>query len=253
MRIWWTRSSVQACYGRLWLWAGLLRLWRRPVSSAYGGIIGARPAQAAAITGDVDVAQFRSISFGVEDSIPDMHAVLQHVDPSFKPVPALTSGSDATVFVNAVGFRVDFLTPHRGSDEQMESPLTLSALGVCAQPLRFMDFLLRHPVRSVVLHGPGVPVTVPAPERFAVHKLIVSGRRHQDAAGTAKARKDIVQAGEVFEALAIADRLHMLVPSLTEAWERGPEWQRLLVQGTMKLKPSSRAVVGGLGLPFAIV
>lgn len=237
--------------------AGVFRLRAVLVGTAayqtYGGLIGARPAQAAATTGDGDVAQFRSISIGVEDSVPDMHEVLRSVDPSFGPVPGLTKGSGTTVFANAAGFRVDFLTPHRGSDEQMSSPLTMPALGgISAQPLRFMDFLIRHSVRSVVLHGPGVPVNVPAPERFAVHKLIVSGRRHQDAVGTAKSRKDIVQAGEVIEALALADRRHVLPASFAEAWERGPEWQRLVAQGVARLKSSSRTIVEELGLPFAI-
>ena len=219
----------------------------------YGGVIGALPTQTAAMTGDVDVAQFRSISIGVEDSVPDMPEVLRSVDPSFRPVPSLTAGSNATIFVNQAGFRVDFLTPHRGSDEQMRSPTTLPALGgVSAQPLRFMDFLIRNPVRSVLLHGPGVSVAVPAPERFAVHKLILSGRRHQDAVGAGKSRKDIVQAGEIIEALALAERLHVLAPSLTEAWERGPEWQRLIALGAAKLKPSSRAIVEGLDLTFVL-
>ena len=238
--------------------AGVFRLRAVLVGTAayqtYGGLIGARPAQAAATTGDVDVAQFRSISIGVEDSVPDMHEVLRSVDPSFGPVPGLFRGSGATVFANAAGFRVDFLTPHRGSDEQMSSPLTLPALGgVSAQPLRFMDFLIRNSVRSVVLHGPGVPVSVPTPERFAVHKLIVSGRRHQDAVGTAKSRKDIVQAGEVIEALALADRRHVLAPAFTEAWERGPEWQHLMTEAVAKAKPSSRMIIEGLGLPFALL
>ncbi|WP_204320311.1 GSU2403 family nucleotidyltransferase fold protein, partial [Proteus vulgaris] len=76
-----------------------------------------------------------------------------------------------------------------------------------AEPLRFMDYLLRAPVRSVVLHGAGVAVTVPAPERFAVHKLIVSSRRLTDAIGAAKSRKDVMQAGELIVALKEGGRI----------------------------------------------
>ena len=49
--------------------------------------------------------------------------------------------------------------------------------GASAQPLRHLDFLIRDPVRSVLLHGGGVPVTVPAPERYCVHKILLSTER----------------------------------------------------------------------------
>ena len=168
--------------------AGVFRLRAVLVGTAayqtYGGVIGARPAQSAAITGDVDVAQFRSVSIGVDDSVPDMRSVLQGVDPTFEPVPGLSRPSTFAVFANATGFRVDFLTAHRGGDDEMGTPLSMPALGgASARPLRFMDFLIRFPTRSVVLHGPGIPVNVPAPERFAVHKLIISNRRNDDALG----------------------------------------------------------------------
>ena len=42
-----------------------------------------------------------------------------------------------------------------------------------------LDFLIRDPVRTVLLHRSGVPVLVPSPERFAVHKLIVATRRER--------------------------------------------------------------------------
>jgi hypothetical protein len=71
--------------------------------------------------------------------------------------------------------RVDFLVPNQGADE--DEPLYLPALNTAAEPLRFLDFLIYEPVKAVLLHGPGTAITVPSPERFAVHKLIVSQRR----------------------------------------------------------------------------
>lgn len=73
--------------------------------------------------------------------------------------------------------------------------------GAAAEQLRFMDFLLRDPVRSILLHGAGVSVVIPAPERYAVHKLIVAGWRQRDAGGRAKADKDLRRAGMLFDAL----------------------------------------------------
>lgn len=57
--------------------------------------------------------------------------------------------------------------------------------GASADPLRFLDFLIYEPVRAVLLHKSGISVIVPAPERYAVHKLIVASRRVVDTIGAA--------------------------------------------------------------------
>jgi hypothetical protein len=107
----------------------------------------------------------------------------------------------------------------------MGKPMRLPALdGAAAEPLRFMDFLLHTPVRSVMLHGSGVAVTVPSPDRFAVHKLIISQRRLNDVAGQAKARKDLAQATELIEAMRLAGSESEIEAALAEATARGPKW-----------------------------
>lgn len=73
--------------------------------------------------------------------------------------------------------------------------------GASADPLRFLDFLIRDPIRTMLLHRSGVPVVVPDPSRYAVHKLIVASRRNTDGQGPAKRDKDIRQAALLFEAL----------------------------------------------------
>ncbi len=83
--------------------------------------------------------------------------------------------------------------------------------GISAVPLRFPDFLIHEPVRSVLLHGAGIPVTVPAPERYTIHKLILIDRR--DASSPAKAGKDIAQAGNLISVL-----VEQLPGDLIEAW-----------------------------------
>ncbi len=237
--------------------AGAFRLRAVLVGTAayqtYGGLLGVRPALASAMTGDVDVAQFRSVSICVEDGVSDMAAVLRDVDPSFRSLPGLNDKAGPVIFENAARFRVDFLTPHRGSDDQMGSPFAMPALGgAAAQPLRFLDYLIHLPVRSVVLHGPGVAVQVPAPERYAVHKLIISNRRHDDGAGQAKARKDVLQAGELLEALIMVGRHHVVAPAFEEAWARGPKWRHLIERGAAKLPVSTARALAGVTLPFRL-
>ena len=135
----------------------------------------------------------------------------------------------------------------------MGSPLAMPALGgAAAQPLRFLDYLIYRPVRSVVLHGPGVAVQVPSPERYAVHKLMISNKRRDDGTGQAKARKDLLQAGEILEALVMVGRHHVVAPAFEEAWIRGPKWRQLIERGSSRLPASTRRALDGLSLPFPL-
>ena len=92
----------------------------------------------------------------------------------------------------------------------------------------------------MVLHGAGVSVLVPTPERYGVHKLIVASQRTSSAESAAKAVKDITQAEDLIAALTIAGRQFDLSEAWAEAWERGPSWRENLAQGAMRMKPDSR-------------
>jgi len=71
---------------------------------------------------------------------------------------------------------LEFLVPERGRGS--DRPYPVSALAVNAQPLRYLDLLLRE---IITLKFEGVPVRVPHPANFAIHKLIVSTRRKAKA------------------------------------------------------------------------
>ncbi|MBN8905938.1 MAG: hypothetical protein J0H99_04775 [Rhodospirillales bacterium] len=129
--------------------------------------------------------------------------------------------------------RVDFLTPNRGRES--EEPRPLPALGTNAQPLQFLDFLIRDPEPAVVLHGAGILVAVPAPQRFAVHKLIVARQRREGG----KQEKDLAQAAALLEVLA-ARRPYEVRAAWHEARGRGKAWQRLLDEG-LSLLPATTA------------
>ena len=122
-------------------------------------------------TGDVDIAQFEYISIAVGDKTPPVLDVLKEVDQTFRPVPHVHGEHNVTSYQAKEGLGVDFLTPNEGPDT--DAPQRLPALQTDAEPLRFLGYLIREPEPAVVLHGAGVYVAVPAPERYAVHKLIV--------------------------------------------------------------------------------
>jgi hypothetical protein len=106
-----------------------------------------------------------------------------------------------------------------------------------AEPLRYLDFLIYHPVASVLLHRGGIPAAVPAPERFAIHQLIVSSLRRSDRNGYAKAAKDLMQASRLIETMVSDRREDDIGIAWMEAWERGPRWQSHLLDGTRRLEP----------------
>jgi hypothetical protein len=210
----------------------------------YSGLLGIKLAGTSLMTSDVDVAQFHSISLLVDDTTPAMDEVLKTVDPTFKPVPTLDHGMLAAAYSNDKGYKVEFLTPNRGSDDNQGRPARMPALGgTGAQPLRYLDFLIYHPVTSVLLHKGGVPVAVPAPERYAVHKLIVSSLRRSDKNGYAKANKDLVQAGQLIKSMVDDRRGEDIGTAWMEAWGRGPHWQEHLIQGARRLEPADNAAL----------
>jgi hypothetical protein len=109
--------------------------------------------------------------------------------------------------------------------------------GAAAEPLRYLDYLIHAPVRSVLLHKAGIAVTVPAPERYAVHKLMLSSLRKADDNGRQKSRKDTNQASLLLQALALERRADDVGFAWIEAWQRGPSWQHALSTGLRRLSP----------------
>jgi hypothetical protein len=221
----------------------------------YSAMLGVRLPIAALQTGDVDIAQFQTASVAIEDQTPPVLDVLKKVDETFRPVPHVKDRRRVASYVAKGGLRVDFLTPNEGSETDELQPLP--ALQTDAQPLRFLDYLIYEPEPAVILYGSGVYVHVPAPERYAVHKLIVSRRRHE---GVAKRDKDLRQAEALLEALALK-RPHELKLAWLEARNRGQRWRQLLGEASTQLAPNNRdllfktvderrAAIAGIDLTF---
>ena len=130
---------------------------------SYGGLLGVKLVAAHYATEDVDVAQDFGVSLALDDQAAPVSEALRAVDPSFVAIEKWSDPGVATGFRNARGFKVEFLTTRRGSPEHGDQAATLPALDIGAQALAFLDFLIREPVRSALLHEAGVAVVVPAP------------------------------------------------------------------------------------------
>jgi hypothetical protein len=101
-------------------------------------------------------------------------------------------------------------------------------------------------------------VLVPSPQRYAIHKLIISRRRRE---GTAKRDKDIQQAVALLEILN-DKRPYELKSSWNEAFNRGPAWRQALTESlsdilskirdaVLKTIGVQRSVIPGTDLTFA--
>lgn len=213
----------------------------------YSGLLGVRLPIASLMTGDVDLAQDFAVSAEVMDTIPPVLDLLKEVDPSFRAIPHSSGAGGVAAFLNKSGFRVEFLTGNRGSDDYVGKPSPMPALGgASAEPLRFLDFLIRDPVRAIMLHGPGVSVLVPSPERYAVHKLIVATRRRADGHNALKRDKDLRQAALLVEALAETRRQDDLAEAWSEAWGRGEAWREAMTSGVSMLPTDAQGLLAAI-------
>ena len=179
----------------------------------YGNMLGVKLDESMSRTEDVDVAKELEVDVAVgQDLAVDVRAALAASGVGeFHEIPELDSRQPSTSFALRRGqLRVDFLTPMVGRPRSQ--PVALRGMGVAAQPVRFLDYLLRDTQPAVLLSGDGVLVHVPSPARFALHKLVVAQKRV--AAFQAKAVKDIRQAQALLAAL-LADR----PGDLSVAWD----------------------------------
>lgn len=203
--------------------AGVFRLGGTLVGThafrQYEGILGVRiGADQAAQTNDIDIASFERLSLALHDRVdPTMAQVF--ADLEFEPLPAVDDRRVWRWRQTRQQTLVEFLTPSFQDDEGLRD---LPALGVSAQSLHFLNYLIADPLTVPLLYRDGALIQIPRAERYAVHKLIVSERRRRDD-GAAKARKDRAQAAFLIRVLAEEDPF-----ALAEAWatarDKGRAW-----------------------------
>lgn len=166
-------------------------------SHAYGALLNALGVRAAAYsTEDVDIARRAQLAVS---GLPPFIEMLRETGLEFFPVPALHRRAPSTSFAERGGsrLRVDLLVP---SPDEEYPTVPIPELGTHAKGLPYLAYLLSTSQEIPVLspHG-AVMVRVPAPERVAVHKLIVSQLR---GTASAKPEKDLRQAATLIEALS---------------------------------------------------
>jgi hypothetical protein len=146
-------------------------------------------------------------------------------------IPAILSEQGFTIdFMGRQGYIrlmhpdlfIDFLVPEKGRGS--DKPYPLPQLGLNAQPLRFLSFLTNNLIHLKVS---GIEIILPHPANFALHKLIISGRR----ANKDKSAKDDQAARLILQALLDKGEKD----SIKKAFDRvPPKWQKKITQGLKK-------------------
>lgn len=188
----------------------------------YSAELGVQFGSALAVTDDVDIAAFENLKLVIEDKVdPSLADTFKEL--RLQPAPGLDRKRRPTRWaMSDAGTKVDFLAPRMLEDRDI---VMLEPLGLYAQALPFLNFLIADPIPAVSLYRSGVLVQIPRPERYAVHKLIVAQRRIDGA--QAKARKDLAQA-ELLIDILYEDRPHVLQNAYETAFAKGPKWQDAL-------------------------
>jgi hypothetical protein len=188
----------------------------------YPAVIGATLSPAALTTQDADLA---AASLAVTSDVrgESLLDVLKRADPTFTPQPSLDPRTLPRRFRSEAGLEVDVLTRYRTRADE-ERAVLMPGLQCSAQPLRYLEFLIAEPIPAVALYGSGVPVTVPQPARYAVHKLIVAQVRSE---ASAKRGKDLAQAKELIAALGVTAP-GSVDSAIANARRRGAKWRTFL-------------------------
>ncbi len=224
--------------------AGVFRLGGTIVGThafrLYEGELGLRYGfDEAAQTDDIDIASFQRLSLALADTVSEP---LQKVlgDFAFEPAPTLERDKVWRWKQTRSELLVEFLTPSFERDEGLRP---LAALGIHAQSLHHLNYLIAEPIRAALPYRSGVLVQIPRPERFAIHKLIVADRRH-GANDRLKAVKDLAQAAFLIEALA-EDRPGDLAEGYRDALAAGPKW-RERIEASLARRPGIAALLSAL-------
>lgn len=166
-------------------------------SHAFGAILNALGVRAVPYaTEDIDIARREALAI---PGLPSFLDMLKTSGIHFFEVPTLRRRAASTSFAEPGGsrLRVDLLVP---SNDNTYPTISVPELKAHAKGLPYLNYLLTASQEVPLLSSHGsVMVRVPLPERYALHKLIVSQLRPKTGG---KPDKDLRQAATLLEVLA---------------------------------------------------
>lgn len=195
---------------------------------AMGNMLGVRWHDGAA-TLDVDFAHAgQNVSLALPADIQiDVHGALESLEMGLLPISQF-NGKAGAQYRNPKDseLRLDFVT----SMTRDGLPVAMPKLNLTLEPLKFMEFSLEQPIQGCIFSNLGsCIVNLPAPERYAVHKLIVYGER--PASQRTKSSKDLLQAASLVSYFLKNGQAEVFNSAWRDAIRRGKGWQERVEAG----------------------
>jgi hypothetical protein len=205
----------------------------------YGNMLGVKWASETTRTQDIDIAASYRLLIGVPDRPVNLRKALMESELGFIEIPALNRKAPSTRFrIKGTPLSVDILTPMPG--RPTTKPIHLASLDTYAEPVRFLDYLLDDAQPAVMVGRAGILMNVPAPARYALHKLVTSERRI--AAFQTKTKKDVYQAEQLI-AVLLRDRPGDLRRAWQAAAKQPAKFMQQLRAGRARLSKETRAAL----------
>jgi hypothetical protein len=194
-------------------------------------------------TNDIDFAHAgKNVSLALTtNATANVHDAITSLEMGFLPARSITTGPGATYLTANKDIRIDLLTVAGRSDAVYRH----EALNVNLEPLKFMEFSLEKTTQTVVISGENaLVVNIPAPVRYALHKLVVMAQREEQF--RTKIAKD---AGQVASIVSYAmDRTpHALKEAAEDITSRGKGWRSRITTGLNHLAHFHPATAETLG------
>ncbi len=199
---------------------------------AMGNLLGVRWGDGAA-TLDVDfVHAGRNVSVALPADLQvGVHGALESLELGLLPITQF-DGRAGAQYRNPRDpeLRLDFVT----TGTRRGKPVVLEDLNLALQPLKFMEFSLEGTTQGCLIGRAGAcTVNLPAPARYAVHKLVVYGERPPSE--RTKARKDLLQAASLAEYHARSGEAAAFNAAWRDALGRGRGWKSRALEGKRAL------------------
>lgn len=195
---------------------------------AYSGILGIIFDHGALKT-DIDIARNEDDRI----SITTTEDLFRDFSEDLYAIPGLDHLALPSSFIYQDEIKIDFLIPKKGKERKTYHFPGIPGIG--AQALRYLDFLIEERVNGILLSpNKAIPVTVPHPTRFALHKMLVGVNRGEHE--RAKREKDFHQASQLI--IACAQEMPELLKTATKDLQsRGKKWKTLFNKAKKYLSP----------------
>jgi hypothetical protein len=195
---------------------------------AYGNMLGIRWREGMATLDEGFAHAGKNISVALPSNISiDIHGALESLEMGLLPISQF-NGKTGAQYRNSKDreLRLDFVT----SMTRGGKPVVIPNLNLTLEPLKFMEFSLEQTVQGCVFSNSGACiVNLPAPERFAVHKLIVYGER--PVSERTKATKDLLQVASLVSYFTNNGQADVFNAAWRDAMSRGKGWRSRALQG----------------------